>query len=117
MKGQIFIVVSILVTISLLAIAMTTSITIEPENYLQNYFVNIRAELTETASYALLDGTDVGSALDEYILFSKNILEQKGYVQTVTYSEDSQFVTIDIYLGRGEEYYSDLIIIDKRVYT
>lgn len=117
MKGQIFIVASLFVAIAMLVLAMGTQIIPEPQDYLQNYFVNLRAELTETASHAILDGTDVSSALDEYIDFSDDILSAKGYTQIVSYAENSGLITIDIYLGKGDEYYKDRITIDTEVFT
>jgi len=116
MKGQIFIVVSLFVAIALFALAMNMQVIPEPQDYLQNHFINLRTELTETASYAVLDSEDVSAALDEYILFSNTVLSAKGYTQTIYYTEDSGLITIDIYLGKGDEYYKDKIIIDTGVY-
>ena len=117
MKGQIFIVVSIFFAIALLLIAMGTDVIPESPDYLQNYFVNLRTELTDTAGDAILSGEDISQALDVYILFSDDVLTKKGYTQDVTYVIAANDVAIDIYLEKNGEYYSDVIIIDRSVYT
>jgi len=116
MKGQIFIVGSVLVAIALLAISMGFTETVEQENYMQNYFVNLRTELINTVDNALLTGDDVATELDNYILFSDQVLSEKGYEQTVVYIVSGNDVTIDIYLGKGQEYYKDSVTVDMTVF-
>ena len=116
MRGQIFIVGSVLVAIALLTISMGFTETIEQENYLQNYFVGLRNELINTADSSLLTGNDVTTELDSYILFSDQILSAKGYDQEVVYTISGSDVIIDIYLAKGQEYYKDSVTVDMTVF-
>jgi hypothetical protein len=89
----------------------------ESDQYLRNYFVNLKTELTNTVDDALLNGQDVSKKLDSFISFSNDVLSQKGYSQSIIYKLEGSKVTINLYLKRGEEYYKDRIIIDRRIYT
>ncbi|MBU3905058.1 MAG: hypothetical protein KJ906_02845 [Nanoarchaeota archaeon] len=117
MKGQIFIVVSILIAVSLLGLSIGMKPIVVEDSYIQNYFVNVRTEIRNTVDLALLDDEDVSDKLDEYIDFSELVLENKGILQDINYNIESDSVIVNIYLERGEEYYSDQIVIPLGVYT
>ena len=117
MKGQIFIVSAIIVAVLLLALAINIKPVYTSTDYLQNYFTNVRTEIIDTFESALLSGEDYTNVLDEYVAFSEDVLSNKGIEQQITYYENSSGVVVDIYLERGEEYYSDQIIIPLGVYS
>ena len=117
MKGQIFIVVSILIVISLLGLSIGMDQIVVKESYTQNYFVNVRDEIKNTIDLALLNEEDYKQALDDYIVFSNKVLNKKGIIQKVSYTESKKSLMVDIYLEKEEEYYRDEIVIPTGVYT
>jgi hypothetical protein len=118
MKGQIFITVSILVAVTLLVLTINSFTTQENDQYLYNYFTNLKTELTNTVDIAILDNLDdsgISARIDQYSDFSNTLLSGKGYTQKIVYNANVNGATIDIYLGKGEEYYQDTIVLDRIV--
>ena len=111
MKGQIFIVVSILIAVSLLALSIGMNKIIVEESYVQDYFVNVRTEIKNTADNSLLNGEEYSDNLDDYIVFSEKILDKKGIKQEISYALSKKGLVIYIYLEKGEEYYRDEVIV------
>lgn len=114
MKGQVFITLSIFVVIALLMLSIGFVEVHKTENYMQDYFVNIRTELVNTVDDSLIYGEDISANLDSYIMFSERALSSKGYEQDITYTISGNDVTLDIYLAKGEEYYRDIITVERR---
>jgi len=117
MKGQIFIVVSILIAVSLLALSIGMTQIVVEDSYVKDYFVNVRTEVKNTVDLALMDGEDYTESLDEYIVFSEKVLDKKGIVQEISYAQSKKGLSVDIYLELGEEYYRDQILIPTGVYS
>ncbi len=117
MKGQIFIVVSILIVVSLLGLSIGMKNIIIEESYIQDYFVNTRSEVKNTIELSLLSEEDFSNNLDAYILFSTQVLEDKGITQDISYIIDPTEILVNIYLEKGEEYYSDQIVVQRGVYS
>jgi len=118
MKGQIFITVSILVAVMLLVLTINSYTIQENDAYLYNYFTNLKTELVNTVDTAILDGLDekgISANIDEFSKFSDKLLLDKGYTQTIKYNVKGTNAVIDIYLGKGEEYYQDTIVIERTV--
>ena len=116
MKGQIFIVVSILVAVSLLLISANKISSSEPSDYLKNYYTDLKAELVNTVDTGLMNG-DFPARLDNFIAFSNGVLSQKGYTQDIQYHIVGSSVIVDVSLSKGNEYYRDTITIDRTVST
>lgn len=117
MKGQIFITVSILVAVTLLVLTINNYSVQEKDQYLYNYFTNLKTEMTNTVDNAILDSKDVSKSIEEFSSFSNKVLFSKGYVQTIKYNVFGNSAVIDIYLGKGDEYYRDTLVIDRTVST
>jgi len=116
MKGQVLIVLSVFIAIALLIISISSSLIPQSEDYLQDYFVNLRTELINTVDTSVIYGEDVSQNLDAYIQFSQSVLQPKGYDQTITYNINGDEYTIDIYLGKDDEYYRDSLTITRSLY-
>jgi len=115
MKGQIFITVSILVAVTLLVLTINSFSTQENDPYLYNYFINLKTELTNTVDLAILDNRDIAASINQYSDFSDKLLSNKGYTQRINFNVKETSAVIDIYLGKGEEYYQDTIVLDRIV--
>lgn len=117
MKGQIFITVSIIVAVALLMLSVNSVKVESSNNYLHDYFVNLKTETINVVDDTILNKEDISANLDKFILFSNGIMTEKGYTQIIKYNVNGNQVTVDIQLSKGEEYYKDIIIIDRTVTT
>jgi hypothetical protein len=118
MKGQIFIITSILILIALLLIrANTKTIEIEPEELFYENFLNLRNELISTIDLSLLNGDVVSTNMNNFISFSTGVLKKKGYDETVTYFVDGNVIYLNVSLSSGRSYLKENLIINRTVYT
>jgi hypothetical protein len=90
MKGQFFILVSVLIVITLIILRISTTFPVEqyevtvPDNYL-----NIQREFVNTIDLSLLnEDTALGikDNVDNFADFSRKIMQRKGYDEKVIYS-------------------------------
>jgi hypothetical protein len=122
MKGQIFIMVAVLVLISLILIRSGTKpFVIKPKSLLFEDFLNLKNELITTVDISLLRQEDISNNLDNFISFSTDILEQRGYETSVNYSVSISgsltTVYMNVSLELGDSYLKDNLIIERTVYT
>ncbi len=90
MKGQIFILVSILILIALILLRVSTRIPVEQTQTLfsDNYF-NLQREFVSTVDLSLInkeDALEIKDNVDDFARFSRNIGKTKGYEEGVIYS-------------------------------
>jgi len=121
MKGQIFVMMAVLVLIALLLLrnAIRPS-EIKPENFLYENFVNLKNELIETVDMSILNQEDVSTNLNSFIAFSKDVLGRKGYNEDVKFeisAHDSiTEVHMNITLKLENSFIEDKFIINRMVY-
>lgn len=122
MKGQIFIMVAVLVLISLILVRSgTRQFVIKPKSLLFENFLNLKNELITTVDISLLKQEDISNNLNSFISFATDIFEQRGYETSVNYSVSTSGSLTTIYmnvsLGLRESYLRDNLIIKRTVYT
>jgi len=122
MKGQIFIITSVLILLALLL----TSITIKTSNIRKDEvfyesFSNLENELIRTVDIALINKESAYFRLNDFIDFSTNFLKKKGYTENVAYSISSiglnTVVYLNISLSSSNSYLLENLIINRTVYT
>jgi len=121
MKGQIFIMVAVLVLIALILIrSETRPFVIKPRSLLFENFLNLKNELIKTVDISLLNQKDISNNLDNFISFATDIFDQRGYEISVNYSVSTlgpTIVYINVSLKLGDSYLKDNLIIKRMVYT
>lgn len=121
MKGQIFVMMAVLVLIALLLLrnAIRPS-EIKPENFLYENFVNLKNELIKTVDISILNQEDVSTNLNSFITFSKDVLRRKGYNEDVKFeisTHDSiTEIHMNITLKLENSFIEDKFIINRTVY-
>ncbi len=121
MKGQIFVMMAVLVLIALLLLrnAIRPS-EIKPENFLYENFVNLKNELIKTVDISILNQEDVSTNLNSFITFSKDVLGRKGYNEDVKFeisTHDSiTEIHMNITLKLENSFIEDKFIINRTVY-
>jgi len=120
MKGQVFIISSILVLIALLITRLNTqTVDIRQDESFYESFSNLKNELIKTVDIALLNGDDVSSKLQDFKDFSIDIFKKKGYVESVNYSvsgTNPYAVYLNVSLSSGNSYLLENLIINRTVY-
>jgi hypothetical protein len=121
MKGQIFILASVMILIALLLLQNAIRpLEANPKSNLLESFANAKAEIERTVDLSLLKGEDVSTNLDRFILFSKGVMTSRGYAQDATYSISSFgrifSVHMNMSLSSGSSFIQDEFIINRTVY-
>lgn len=122
MKGQIFIMISVLVLIALILLKNAIKpVEIKPENFLYENFVNLKNELIKTVDISILNKEDITTNLNNFITFSKDVLERRGYNEDVkfnilTYGNTTTVYT-NITLKLDNSFIEDKFIINRTVYS
>jgi len=121
MKGQIFILLLILILIALLSLRTRRVVLIEEKNPIYETFLNLKNELIETIDLSLLNGEDITTNLNNFINFSQNILKHKGYNSEVNYTITSNGKVITVFLNLSlsykNSYLKDNLVINRTVYS
>jgi hypothetical protein len=121
MKGQIFVITAIMILLALFIARISTNTTdVKQESLFYESFSNIKSELTRTVDLALINGEDVSTRLDDFIDFSKDIYEKKGYVESVNYTISSgnpTMVHLNISLSSKDSYLLEGLTINRTVYS
>jgi hypothetical protein len=122
MKGQIFVMMAVLVLIALLLLrnAIRPS-EIKPENFLYENFVNLKNELIKTVDVSILNNEDVYTNLNSFIAFSKDVLGRKGYNEDVKFDvsthDNTTEVHMNVTLKLDNSFIEDKFIINRMVYS
>jgi len=118
MKGQIFILTSILILIALFIARETTkTVDVKQNELFYESYSNLKSELIKTIDLALLNGDSVSDKLQNFKDFSTEVFKKKGYVESVNYSTSGNVVYLNVSLTRGNSYLLDSLIINRTVYT
>lgn len=122
MKGQIFIMVAILVLVILFIMRSgTRPFVIKPKSLLFENFLNLKSELINTVDTSILKQQDISSNLDNFMNFATDIFEQKGYEADLNYSISTSGNEITVFMNLSLElegsYLRDNLIVNRKVYT
>lgn len=117
MKGQIFVLTSIMILVILLLVRSSTNTQAADQSdqfYLS--FSNLEAELTKTVDLALVNRGDVAASLDDFISFSKDVYSRHGYTESVNYTLGGTSVYLNVSLRSSDSYFMNSLIINRTVY-
>ncbi len=122
MKGQIFLVTSILIIIALIILRTVTMQTdILPQNNLADNFKSLKNEIIKTVDLSISSDEDVLSNLNNFTNFTLNIYKERGYTQAVSYTvskiANTTTVNVNISLVFADSYLSDSFIINRTVFS
>ena len=122
MKGQIFVLASVMILIVLLMLQNSIRpFELKDENSLYENFVNIKGELIRTVDVSLINQEGVSSNLEECIGFSKDVMGRKGYTEQVMYSVstygNTTVVQMNFTLSLGNSFIEDNFIINRTVHA
>jgi hypothetical protein len=122
MKGQIFILASVMILIALLLLQNAIRpVDARSKSYLIENFANIKGEMIRTVDISLLNGEGIPANLDSFIAFSKGVMGSRGYEEDATYSLSTFGNTTTVYmnltLSLGSSYIEDNFIINRTVYS
>jgi len=122
MKGQIFILISILVLVALVIMRNSIKpIMIESKPFLYENFLNLKNELIKTVDISILNEENIAPNLDNFISFSKECFKNRGYNETVTYSistiGNTRTVYMNVSLKLQNSFIEDEFIINRTVYS
>ena len=120
MKGQVFIITSILVLLFILSLRSSTQSTLSSErNSFTTDFENLKEEIVNTIDTSLLDNQNVQTNLESFIGFTKEFYKGKGYQEQVEYTFDVSgsvvTVAVNITLSSESSYLTQGIIVNRTV--
>lgn len=121
MKGQIFIITSVLVLVALLLTRLATkTVDKKQDDTFYESFSNLKNELIRTIDIALLNEETISDKLDDFIYFSNETMKKRGYIESVNYSVFTGTTTIvylNVSLSSDDSYFLESLIINRTVYT
>jgi hypothetical protein len=123
MKGQIFIITSVLILIALLIVRINTQTTeIKTDETFYEDFSNLKNELINTIDFSIMtDTTNLENNLIDFIGFSKSVFQKRGYNEDVTYlitvNGDNRIIYLNVSLNSSKSYLKENLIINRTVYT
>lgn len=120
MKGQIYVMATILILIFLILTKIGTEMpSYQAKPLLFEYYTNIREEVINTVDLALLNEKNVSTSLDDFISLSSSTLTEHGINNTTDYNIEENGnaikVTFNLYLGSGKSFISDVITVERDV--
>jgi hypothetical protein len=122
MKGQIFIMMAVLVLIALILLKNSMKpIVIEPENFLYENFINLKEELIKTVDISILNQENIQTNLNDFISFSTDVFKQRGYEENVEFEISTYDNTTEVYMNVSlkleNSFIEDKFIINRTVYS
>jgi len=121
MKGQIFVITSILILLVLLLTrASTQTANVKQDESFYETFSNLKAELVKTVDLSLINQQSVSDNLDDFIDFSNQTLKKKGYALEVNYTVypgQTTIVYLNVSLASSNSYLLDSLIINRTAYS
>ena len=122
MKGQFFVLMAVMFLIALILLKNAIQ---QPElksdNYLYESFTNLKGELIKTVDISLLNNEDVSKNLNKFILFSKEVLGNRSFVEDVKFNLVSYGNTTEVHMNitltQGNSFIEDKFIINRTVYS
>ena len=122
MKGQTFLLMSVVVMISLLLLrnSMTPFIA-SSDDSLQRRFFDLRNEMINVVDLSIANHESIGSNLDDFVWFSESFMKSIGYNETSEYTVAANgsdvSVAFNLTLSSGDSYMHDSFIVNRRVFA
>ncbi len=121
MKGQVFVMVAVLVLIALIMLRNAIKpVEVSPKSFLYENFLNLKNELIKTVDISILNEDDVSTNLNNFITFSSNVFQQRGYEQNIEFNTITYENTTEVYMNfslkLGNSFIEDKFIINRTVY-
>jgi hypothetical protein len=124
MKGQVFMIVSLFILLFLFLLRINTqTIDVKQDDLFYEDFSNLKNELISTIDISLLNQENIQNNLNDFITFSTNNYNNKGYTEDVTYSistsGDVTTIYLNISLTSSNSYLKENLIINRtlKVFT
>ena len=122
MKGQIFIMASVMVLIALMLLQNSIrSFEQKPRYNIYDSFSNIKSEIIRTVDISFANDEDIASNMDSFIDFSKAVMSRKGYSEEVSYTVNSYANTVEVNvslaLSLQDSFIESNFIINRTVFT
>lgn len=122
MKGQVFIMASVMVLIALLLLQNSIRpFEQKPRYNIYDSFANVKNELIRTVDISLANNQNIATNLDNFIDFSKGVMNRKGYEENVQYTINSYGNTREIHfnftISLQNSFIEDNFIINRTVFT
>jgi hypothetical protein len=122
MKGQIFIIASILVLLALFITRLgTQTVDVRQNELFYESFSNLKNELIKTIDVSLLDQpANLQTNLNDFIDFSNDTFKKRGYIESVNYSVSGTspyVIYLNVSLSSGNDYLLEKLIINRTVYS
>jgi hypothetical protein len=118
MKGQVFMIVSVFILLFLFLLRINTqTIDVKPGDLFYEDFSNLKNELIKTIDISILNQENLQNNLNDFIIFSTNAYNNKGYAEDVNYSVsisgDVTTVYLNISLTSSNSYLRENLIINR----
>jgi trans-2-enoyl-CoA reductase len=118
MKGQVFMIVSVFILLFLFLLRINTqTIDLKPKDLFYEDFSNLKGEIIKTIDISLLNQENLQNNLNDFITFSKEFYNNKGYTEDVNYSisttGDVTTVYLNISFASSKSYLRQDLIINR----
>jgi hypothetical protein len=118
MKGQIFIIASVMILLALLLTRVSTkTVDIKQDENFYESFTNLKEQMVRTVDLGLVNQESVSSRLDDFIAFSKEVYARKGYNESVNYTVAGTVAYINVSLSSANSYLLEELIVNRTVHT
>ena len=122
MKGQMFIMASVMVLIALLLLQNSIrSFEQVPRYNIYDTFSNIKSELIRTVDISIANNEAVSTNLDSFIDFSKEVMSRRGYNEDVHYVVYNNGNTVEVHfnltMGLQKSFIENNFIINRTVFV
>ena len=109
--------ISIFVLLFIYSLRISTQTSEASEDLLFEDFTNLRGEFIRTVDMSVLNGESLQDNLDDFVAFSKDFYNRKGYAEDVQYSVetvgDAVTVYLNITLSSDDSYLKEGLIINR----
>ncbi len=121
MKGQIFVITSIMILIAIFLIRINTyTFEVKQDELFYENFDNLRTELINTIDVSLVNQDNINTNLDDFIAFSTNVLKRRGFEEDVNYTVsingNERTINMNVSLKSDKSEILENLIINRRVY-
>ena len=122
MKGQVFLITSIMVLVAIFLIRINTqTFEVGDDNLFYDIYDNLRVELINTIDLSLINQENINNNLDDFIAFSTNSLKRRGFTEDINYTVsingNERTIDMNISLKSDKSEILENIIIKRSVYT
>ena len=118
MKGQVFMIVSLFTLLFLFLLRINTqTVDTSYDSLFFDDFSNLKGELVKTVDVSVLNQDNIAFNLDDFITFSSDFYESKGYEEDVDYYittlGEVTTIYLNISLSSSDSYLMESLIISR----